>query len=839
MTADALPARFESWFAARGWFVRPHQRALVRAAQAGRDALLIAPTGAGKTLAGFLPSLIDIAEGGRANRPGGRLHTLYISPLKALAVDVHRNLEIPVSEMKLPVRIETRTGDTSAQKRQRQRRDPPDMLLTTPEQLALLIASPDAPHLFGDLRRVVLDELHALSQSKRGDLLALGLARLRSLAPAHRVTGLSATVRDPRELRRYIVGRGELADLVTAPPGAPAELSILDTEERLPWSGHSARHALAEIYAAIGRAKMTLIFVNTRAQAEFVFQELWRINEHALPIALHHGSLDAGQRRKVEAAMSDGRLRAVVCTSTLDLGIDWGDVDLVVNVGAPKGASRLMQRIGRANHRLDESSRALLVPANRFEVLECVAAVAAAREGAQDTPVARLGGLDVLCQHILGSACMAPFAADDLYAEISSAAPYAGVARETFDRALAFVATGGYALKSYDRFAKIKRNIDGVWRIANARVAQAYRMNVGVIVEEAKLKVRLTRSVGKNRGPSSPQNNASLKARGPDYTGPLTRGGRVLGEIEEYFIETLAPGDTFLFGGEILALQGIVENEALVRRAQGDAPKIPSYMGGKFPLSTYLAERVRGMLASPASWKHLPEQVRDWLGEQRKRSVLPKRDNLLVETFPRGNRFFTVAYPFEGRLAHQTLGMLLTRRMERSGLKPLGFVANDYAMAVWSLADTARADMAALFNQDMLGDDLDAWLQESALMKRTFRNCAIVAHLIEMRFPGKEKTGRQATVSTDLIYDVLRRHEPEHILLEAAYADAATGLLDIGRLSDMLHRVQGRITHRALDRISPLAVPVMLEIGKEPIYGEARDEALRMAAEELIEEAHP
>ena len=839
MTADALPARFESWFAARGWFVRPHQRALVRAAQAGRDALLIAPTGAGKTLAGFLPSLIDIAEGGRANRPGGRLHTLYISPLKALAVDVHRNLEIPVSEMKLPVRIETRTGDTSAQKRQRQRRDPPDMLLTTPEQLALLIASPDAPHLFGDLRRVVLDELHALSQSKRGDLLALGLARLRSLAPAHRVTGLSATVRDPRELRRYIVGRGELADLVTAPPGAPAELSILDTEERLPWSGHSARHALAEIYAAIGRAKMTLIFVNTRAQAEFVFQELWRINEHALPIALHHGSLDAGQRRKVEAAMSDGRLRAVVCTSTLDLGIDWGDVDLVVNVGAPKGASRLMQRIGRANHRLDESSRALLVPANRFEVLECVAAVAAAREGAQDTPVARLGGLDVLCQHILGSACMAPFAADDLYAEISSAAPYAGVARETFDRALAFVATGGYALKSYDRFAKIKRNIDGVWRIANARVAQAYRMNVGVIVEETKLKGRLTRSVGKNRGPSSPQNNASLKARGPDYTGPLTRGGRVLGEIEEYFIETLAPGDTFLFGGEILALQGIVENEALVRRAQGDAPKIPSYMGGKFPLSTYLAERVRGMLASPASWKHLPEQVRDWLGEQRKRSVLPKRDNLLVETFPRGNRFFTVAYPFEGRLAHQTLGMLLTRRMERSGLKPLGFVANDYAMAVWSLADTARADMAALFNQDMLGEDLDAWLQESALMKRTFRNCAIVAHLIEMRFPGKEKTGRQATVSTDLIYDVLRRHEPDHILLEAAYADAATGLLDIGRLSDMLRRVQGRITHRALDRISPLAVPVMLEIGKEPIYGEARDDALRMAAEELIEEAHP
>ena len=819
-----LPPRFETWFAARGWRPRDHQKALVAAAEAGRSALLVAPTGAGKTLAGFLPSLIDLSDkGGRRNRPGGRLHTLYISPLKALAVDVHRNLEIPVEEMKLAIRIETRTGDTSAQKRQRQRRDPPDMLLTTPEQLALLLASPDAPHLFGDLRRVVLDELHALSVSKRGDLLSLGLARLRSLAPAHCVAGLSATVRDPDELRRFIVGRGPLADLVTTPPGARPELSILDTQERLPWAGHSARHALAEIYDAIRRAKMTLVFVNTRAQAEFVFQELWRINDDALPIALHHGSLDAGQRRKVEAAMSAGKLRAIVCTSTLDLGIDWGDVDLVVNVGAPKGASRLAQRIGRANHRLDEPSRAILAPANRFEVLECVAAVAAARENAQDTPVARTGGLDVLAQHILGTACGAPFSADELYDEVSSAAPYASLSRDTFDRALDFVATGGYALKSYDRFAKIRQTKDGLWRVANARIAQSYRMNVGVIVEADVLKVRLVRGRGRTSGGT--------------YTGPLARGGRVLGEIEEFFLETLAPGDTFLFGGEILQLAGIVDNEALVQRAHGEAPKIPSYAGGKFPLSTYLADRVRELLSTPASWKHLPDQVREWLEEQRARSLLPGRDNLLVETFPRGSRHFMVAYPFEGRLAHQTLGMLLTRRMERMKLKPLGFVASDYALAVWSLADTGEADLSALFARDLLGDDLEEWLQESALMKRTFRNCAIIAGLIERRFPGKEKTGRQVTVSTDLVYDVLRRHQPDHILLEAAWADAASGLLDIARLSDMLRRIEGRIVHRRLDRVSPLAVPVLLDIGKEPIYGEARDEALRMAADELAEEA--
>ncbi|MBV9067048.1 MAG: DEAD/DEAH box helicase, partial [Methylobacteriaceae bacterium] len=386
LPTSALPAPFVEWFAARGWSPRQHQLELVARAETGESALLVAPTGAGKTLAGFLPSLVELTARER-RLPGTKrrgLHTLYISPLKALAIDVARNLKTPVEEMGLPIRIETRTGDTSASKRQRQRRDPPDMLLTTPEQVALLLASPDAQFLFGDLKRVVLDELHALVTSKRGDLLSLGLARLRSLAPDMTAIGLSATVRDPDELRRWLVGSDKkLASLVTAPPGAPPDLRVLDTSERLPWAGHSAVHALREIYDAIRAANMTLVFVNTRAQAEFVFQELWRMNDDKLAIALHHGSLDAGQRRRVEEAMAAGKLKAVVCTSTLDLGIDWGDVDLVINVGAPKGASRLMQRIGRANHRLDEPSRAILVPANRFEVLECVAAVDAAREGAQ------------------------------------------------------------------------------------------------------------------------------------------------------------------------------------------------------------------------------------------------------------------------------------------------------------------------------------------------------------------------------------------------------------------------------------------------------------------------
>ena len=850
-----LPHRFAQWFSARGWAPRNHQLELLAHAQDGESTLLVAPTGAGKTLAGFLPSLVELAEQPR-NRPGGGLHTLYISPLKALAVDVARNLEIPAAEMNLRLRIETRTGDTSTSKRQRQRRDPPQILLTTPEQLALLLASADSLTLFSTLRRVVLDELHAMVTSKRGDLLALDLARLRNIAPAMTATGLSATVRDPDELRRYLVaqdGGAQMAAMVTAPPGAPADLSMLDTRERLPWSGHGASYAIHEVYETIKTAKTALIFVNTRAQAEAIFQQLWRVNDDNLPIALHHGSLDASQRRKVESAMAEGLLRAVVCTSTLDLGIDWGAVDLVINIGAPKGASRLTQRIGRANHRLDEPSRAILVPSNRFEVLECTAAIEAAREGAQDTPPARSGSLDVLCQHILGMACAAPFHADELHREIRSAEPYADLDRETFAAALDFVATGGYALKTYDRFAKIKQNKDGLWRIANPAVAQAYRMNVGTIVEADMLKVRLVHGRAPKANPQGTQTRfgtlyaptklAAESATSSAYTGPLRRGGRVLGEIEEYFLETLTPGDTFLFGGEVLALQGIVENEALVSRARSDTPKVPSYAGGKFPLSTYLAARVRRILSDPKLWKNLPEQVADWLRLQKKKSLLPKAGELLVETFPRGGRHYLVAYPFEGRLAHQTLGMLLTRRMERMGLKPMGFVANEYALAVWSLTDTAArvrhglVSINELFAQDMLGDDLEEWLQESALMKRTFRQCAVISGLIERRFPGKEKSGRQVTISTDLIYDVLRRHQPDHILLRAAREDAASGLLDLARLAEMLARVQGHIVHKDLERISPLAVPVMLEVGREPVYGEAQDDILAEAAAMLVEEA--
>jgi ATP-dependent Lhr-like helicase len=806
LTTDLLPPNIAAWFAHRGWTPHPHQLDMLEAAANGENALLVAPTGGGKTLAGFLPTLVALAE-----RPRAGLHTLYISPLKALAVDVHRNLETPLAELRLPIRAETRTGDTPQPKRERQRKSPPHIWMTTPESLALLLSLPDAGEIFAGLNTIIIDELHAMVGTKRGDLLSLGMARLRGLAPRARAVGLSATVADPPALAAYlsISGRPNPGDvrIVRGRDGAEPVIDTLVTREKLPWAGHMAVHAMAEVYERIREVKTAIVFVNTRAQAELCFQGLWRFNTENLPIGIHHGSLEVEQRRKVEAAMARGGLRAVVATSSLDLGIDWGSVDLVVQVGAPKGASRLIQRIGRANHRLDEPSRALLVPGNRFEYLECRAATEAVHEKSFDADPSGPGGLDVLAQHILGMACSAPFAADTLYAEIRTAAPYVDLDRRDFDDTLKFVATGGYALRAYERFRRLKLDeAIGLYSPANRDVHRQYRMNVGTIVEQTTLKVRLNR-------------------------------GRVLGEVEEYFANGLVPGDTFIFGGKLLRFVGLHDTEVMaVEGGQGD-PKVPAYAGGRMPLTTHLANRVRRMLADPRDWADMPDDVREWLELQRWRSVLPDPRGLLVESFPRENREYMVAYCFEGRNAHQTLGMLLTRRMERMGLKPLGFVATDYVLGVWSLIPVSERNVAELFDEDMLGDDLDAWMEDSSLLKRTFRNVAVIAGLIERNHPGeKRKTGRQVTFSSDLIYEVLKRHEPDHILLRATRADAAKGLTDIRRLGDMLKRAKGRIGLKRLDRVSPLAVTVLLEIGRESVWGEARDALLAEAEEELVRE---
>ncbi|QIQ88285.1 ligase-associated DNA damage response DEXH box helicase [Erythrobacter sp.] len=807
-----VPPEIADWFAGRGWRIRRHQLEMLAKARAGRDALLVADTGAGKTLAGFLPTLCDFAPsalGGKAPPEG--LHTLYVSPLKALAHDVRRNLLIPVEEMGLPLRVETRSGDTSSDAKKRQREKPPHVMLTTPESLSLLLSYPESFELFKGLKRIVIDEIHAFATGKRGDLLALSLARLHAIAPEARRAALSATLANPRAFREWLAPQpadetGEIlaADLVLGEKGAEPDVEILlPIEERVPWGGHAGRWAVGQLYEAIKANRTTLVFTNTRFLAEFIFQCLWEANEDHLPIGVHHGSLSKEARRRVEDAMAAGELRALVCTASLDLGVDWGDIDLVVQMGAPKGSSRLLQRIGRAGHRLDTRSRAVLVPGNRFEFLEAMAAKDAVDEGQRDGEEFRPGGLDVLAQHVMACACAGEFHEDALLAEIRTSLAYAWLGKEEFARVLSFVESGGYALRAYDKFKRIVRSRDGVWRLAHPNQAQRHRMNAGIIVDSEMLNVRF-------------------------------RNGRSLGKVEERFAAQLTPGDTFFFAGMSLEVESLKDMDVIVRGAKKSAT-IPSYGGLRLPLTTHLATRVQEMLTDRAGWARFPDDVREWLEMQDYRSRLPAPGELLVESFPHGGKHYSAYYTFEGWNANQSLGMLITRRMEDRGLLPGGFVANDYCLAVWGLKPVT--DPAPLLSPDILTQEFVDWVTESHLLRRAFREVAVISGLVERQHPGRKKTGKQVTFSTDLIYDVLRKYEPDHVLLEAAWQDARARMTDVGRLADLLERSERELVHVELERVSPLAVPVMTMIGREAVPQGAVDDELLIEAEGLVAEA--
>jgi ATP-dependent Lhr-like helicase len=796
----ALPPILADWFAARGWAARRHQLDMLAAARRGDHALLVAATGAGKTLAGFLPTLTDLIE-----TPGEGLHTLYISPLKALAVDVQRNLLTPIAEMDLPIRVETRSGDTPHDRKVRQRARPPHILLTTPESLSLLLSHEDSLTMFAGLKTVVVDEVHAFASGKRGDLLSLCLARLQRLAPQLRRVALSATVADPDSYRAWLAPHGDIdaVELVRGEAGADPNIAILLPEGRVPWSGHSGRYAIPQVMAEIETHRTTIVFCNTRGLAELIFQDLWKANRLGLPIAIHHGSLSQEARRKAESAMAEGRLRALIATASLDLGVDWGDVDCVIQMGAPKGSSRLLQRIGRANHRLDEASEAVLVPGNRFEYLEARAALDAVAAGELDADIFRPGALDVLAQHLMACACAQPFAADELLAEVQGALPYSALDSDTFDRVLGFIADGGYALRAYDRFKRLTKDRDGRWRVTKPAFIAQHRLNAGIIVEAPMLEVRF-------------------------------RNGRRLGKVEEAFAASLSPGDTFAFAGMSLEVERIDTADVVVRATHRPA-RIPSYMGARLALTTRLSQRVREFLWDQDSWARFPPDVREWLEVQLARSQLPPPDRLLVETFPHEGRHHLVIYSFEGWNAHQSLGMLVTRRMEALGLKPIGFVANDYALACYGLEPIA--DPAALFSPDILEDEFVEWVQGSALLKRAFREVAVIGGLVERQHPGKRKTGRQVTFSTDLIYDVLRKYEPDHLLMRAAWADARARMTDVGRLADLLDRAADTMIHVDLPRVTPLAVPVLVMIGRETVAQGAAEDAMLIEAEALAAQA--
>ena len=800
MSTFALPQKFQNWINKRNWGLHTHQIDVLTNSDR-KSQLLIAPTGSGKTLSGFLPTLIELD---RVNFSG--LHTVYVSPLKALAADIKRNLMIPIEEMGLNIKVEDRTGDTTAKIKRRQRIDPPQILLTTPESLALLISFPEANALFANLERIIIDEIHALVENKRGHQLLLAISRLQSISKNLRKLALSATVDHPQEIAGFISENDNNCPIIFAEPGPDPNISMLHTTASPPWSGAGATYAVPDVLEQISKHKTTLIFHNTRAQAEIFFHNLWLNNQDNLPVAIHHGSLDLAQRKRVEAAITEGELRAVVCTGTLDLGIDWNEVDLVMQVGAPKNIKRLVQRIGRANHTYNTPSKAIIVPANKFEIVECQAALEAVRDKDLDGEPIASGSLDVLCQHILLVACSGKILPAKLFEEIKQIGAYKNLTHEEFKECMGFCIDGGYALKRYEQWHRLKLDHSGNLILRDPRIANKIRMNVGTIQDTETLKVRTHRR----------------------------SGGKPLGEIEEAFAASLTKGDTFLIGGKIVRFESLREMIVEVTHNANKQPKIATFMGTKFATSTKLSDRILDSFENQ-SWKDLPADTVNWLNKQKEFSQLPVRNSLLIETFFRKSRHYLVVYGFAGRNANQTLGLILSKKLEELNLAPLGFVANDYATLIWGLEKVENPIQLFKFSEIELG--LDKWFSGNALMKRTFKAVASVSGLIDRNLPGLRKSGRQTTFSSDILYDTLVKYDPTHLLLKITKDEAMKGLIDFSRIEEMFKRVDDNIIHKNLPHVSPLAAPMLLEVGTIPIEGQARELLLKNEANSLMKEA--
>ena len=785
------------WLNKKNAHYHDYQILSYKAVSEKKDILINAPTGTGKTLASLLAPIINFSEDVKS----GSFTTIYISPLKSLIYDISRNLDDYLKAANLKISIETRTGDTSAYNKQKQLKKPPNFLITTPESFALMMSYDNSNVYFSNIKYIIIDELHSIIHTKRGDLLTLNLARLTSFAPEAIKIALSATIKNTTNTLNYFSNSKKKC--INPKIIKKISIEILNSVNLIPWSGHMATYAIKDIYTYIKTYNSTIIFVNTRAQAEYVFQNLWKINKDNLNIAIHHGSLDRQLRLNIENKMFEGKLNCIVATSSLELGLDWSNVDLVMQIGAPKGISRIIQRIGRSNHDINKTSKAILIPTNKFEYLECLAAKDALYKNIFEELEEKNGSLDVLAQHINGVACSNSFKASDLYINVKQAWPYRNLTKNTFNSVLNFVHNGGYVLKNYNSFARLKKN-KNIFSIANKSFIRKYRMNVGTIVESEMISVFL-----KNKK---------------------------LGIIEDYFINQLQKKDTFLFAGQVLTLDKITNKGVEVKVAKSTSPKIPSYAGGNLPLSTHLANSLINLLQNFEKYI-FPKQIKEWVLKQKLQSSLPPKNGLLIETFSRKKNNYIVCYTFLGRNANQTLGMLLMKRLESYNCQPLAFTASDYAIAVWSVKKFKN--IKQLFNDKLLDKELNNWLINTSILKKHFKNVAIISGLIDKRLPGQVRSHKQANFSSDIIYDVLEKYEKNHILIKTTKDEALKELVEHNKLKNFVSKIKSNIVFKDLEKISPFAVPIVMEfysakISKEKIIS-YKEESIQ---NQLIKEAY-
>jgi ATP-dependent Lhr-like helicase len=820
----------EKWFAQRGWEPFPFQRAVWQAYLAGESGLIHAATGTGKTYAAWLGPVIEALErhhhAGTTTRPiPEALRVLWITPLRALAADTEAALRAAAEALRLHWVIESRTGDTPAGIRARQRTRLPAALVTTPESLSLLLTRSDAPALFRTLECVVVDEWHELMATKRGVQTELALARLRRWRPGLRTWGLSATLGNLDTARETLLGmnasgtprpgrlvRGQL------PKEVIIDTLIPETIERFPWAGHLGVRLLDDVIAAVESAASTLVFTNTRSQAEIWFQAiLARRPEWEGSVALHHGSLDRRTRDAVEHGLREGLLRAAVCTSSLDLGVDFTPVDRVLQIGSPKGVARLLQRAGRSGHQPGATSRVTCVPTHAFELVEVAAARDAARAGRIESRPPLDRPLDLLAQHLVTVALGGGFAADALLAEVRTARAYRDLTEVEFDWVVDFVTRGGDALRAYPEYRKITRDDDGRFVVTDRRVAHRHRLSIGTIVSDAAIAVRYLRG------------------------GPL-------GTVEESFAARLRPGDRFLFGGKPLEFVRLRDLTAWVRKAKRTDGAVPRWAGARMPLSSELADAVRRKLDTARTGRYDgPEMaaVRPVLELQAAWSVIPGSDDFLIERVTTREGFHLFFYPFEGRLVHQGLGALLAYRLAQLGPMSFAVASNDYGIELLSpeRPRLEEALQAGLLDPTHLAHDVPASLNAAEMARRQFREVARVAGLVFPGFPGQNKSVRQLQASSGLLYDVFARYDPGNLLLAQARREVLEQQLEQSRLAAALARLAAaRVIMVDAPRPTPLAFPIMVERNREKISSEKladRVRRMRLPLERAAAAARP
>lgn len=777
----------EDWFKAQGWEPHSFQKECWSHQRAGRSGLVQVPTGSGKTYAAY-GGCLDLLQ--QPDPPGLRI--LYLTPLRAMTRDLELALKRPVEALNLPATVESRTGDTSSTVKTRQRRRLPEVLLTTPESLTLLLTYTEAPRLFGRLDTVIVDEWHELLASKRGTLVELALARLRQWHPELKTWGLSATLANPAEALRHLAPHDSSAVHATSKIDRPLEIeSVIPADIRdVPWAGNMGLRIAEPLIERLDPDVPTLVFTNTRNQAEMWHDALHQAKpEWSHLIGLHHGSLDREGREALERAIKDGSTRIVVATSSLDLGVDFSPIEQVVQIGSPKGIARLMQRAGRSNHRLGETSRLLCMPASALHLLEFSAAREAVARGEIEAILPPQEPLDVLCQHLVTRSLAEGFNADALYAEVCSTAVYARLTRERFDWALELVAQGGRTLSSYPDYQKLVKSTDGHWQVRETKVAKRHRMMIGTITSDTTVQVR------------------------------FVNGARI-GHVEEYFAGRLRKGQKFLFGGRTLQVHQFRDMTLFVRNAKGGRATVPRWMGGKMPLSNQLAHALRRSFQEIAEGEEASsrevEALQPIIAIQRELSAIPRAGEVLVELCDTREGFHGFCFTFEGRLVNDGLAALLAYRMGQVHPATFTMTANDYGIE-WLCPEPypfedVFLDRDALFAEEHLLRDTLESINVGELAKRQFRGIARIAGLTFDGYPGSRKSGRQLQISSGLIYDVFSRYDPDNLLLQQAQQEVLETQFEETRLRETLRRLRkAAMVFRRTPRPTPLSLPLIAD----------------------------